>query len=859
MDFTRQDYTLCKTLVVTDANVLDDSPESQADRELLRSLSRQGVPCEAVGRFLVPGEHDTEPAPWLNEHGFTRDNASEANPPFPAEIKDGVLRCTAAEVPVTLFRGKTTRPNAQSAEEPGKFLQLLDAVFTRTHPAVVLARFGPSMPDVLAAARLRGIATIAYQLDGTLRDPALVRDASVVVVQSRLVADYLREAFGLPCVTLTPVLACTRSTQPPKPGSVVFDGTAPGSGLLVFAQLAEELAKRRPALPITVIGATGTVPIPTGGTIRCIPRTEAATAWAEAAVCVAPHLTWEHSPAGALHAIAHGVPVVASDRGASGELLGEAAVLLPLPERITTAYSDRLQPAEMAPWVDALLRFYDDAAFASRQRELAVLAQQRMSADELAPVYARFICEVVNRQPRARSSRIFSANGHAHTDERSQLQKLAENNTWPAEQPADAAPGKEQGWLGAGSDVMLTRSMTPKTKLVVELGAWLGLSTRYIADNAPHATVISVDHWQGSPEHKTQEHYRALLPRLYETFMARCWDYRERIVPLRMSSLEGLQRVADAGLQPDFVYVDAEHSYEAVTAELSLARKLFPHALLGGDDYDWTGVRQAVDEFARKNNLLVDRYGTRGWRLLENWQVSELSAIPPGRGQMAVLVPHLNGIEWECEQALRQLEQAGVRVIRRGGCSAIDVARNELLSGALHDGAESMLFIDADIGFEPVDALRLLARPEPVISAVYPKKSMREMASIFYDGVKELLFGPDTPGVYPLKYAATGFLCLKASLLRRMITQLQMPLCNTHWGRGVWPFFQPLIVPHGPGKWHYLAEDWAFSYRLTQMHVTPLADTSIRLWHWGRYGFGWEDAGTSTQRFRSYTYRLAPT
>ena len=37
--------------------------------------------------------------------------------------------------------------------------------------------------------------------------------------------------------------------------------------------------------------------------------------------------------------------------------------------------------------------------------------------------------------------------------------------------------------------------------------------------------------------------------------------------------------------------------------------------------------------------------------------------------------------------------------------------------------------------------------------------------------------------------------------------------------------------------------------------MTPLADTSARLWHWGRYGFGWEDAGMEMARFRSYSYR----
>ncbi len=97
----------------------------------------------------------------------------------------------------------------------------------------------------------------------------------------------------------------------------------------------------------------------------------------------------------------------------------------------------------------------------------------------------------------------------------------------------------------------------------------------------------------------------------------------------------------------------------------------------------------------------------------------------PRPGNAVVLVPHINGIEPECEQALRQMEAEGVRVVRKGGCSAIDVARNELASDALHDGADAVFFIDSDIGFDPQDAVRLLARLEPVVAGIYAKKGQR--------------------------------------------------------------------------------------------------------------------------------------
>ena len=848
----------CRVLYVADANLLDDSVEAAADRALLRALAGLGLPCEAVCRFAVPGGDGADPGPWLAERGWGSDPAGgPAGFVLPDDPAGAALRVYAGGIPVTLFRGP---PAGDDAGRAG-FLGLTETALGRSRPTVVVARPGPSLVGVLSAARAREVATAVLQSDATLRDPAPYRDADVVLTPTRLAADYLREAFGLPCAHLPPVAAGgPPAAPPPGGGAVVFDGTAPGTGLAVFVQVAGEVSRRRPGMTFVVLGGNGSVPIP-GGTdaIRCVPSRAPGRLWESALVCLAPALGWEHTPLTALAALAHGVPVVASDRGALPELLDGAGPLLALPEGLTATAPARLGPDVLTPWVDAVLRIADDPDYAAQLRALATEAGGRWAADALAPRYARFFAGLASRRPRAGAAATAngSGNGTAVGHKPAGLRRLAVANPWPETRPEDAAPGREQGGLGAGTDQTLARVLSPKTRLVVELGSWLGLSTRYIADHAPHATVVSVDHWRGNPEHLARDEYRALLPRLFETFQARCWDYRDRVVPLRADSLDGLRAVAAEGLRPDLVYVDAEHSYEAVSAELALARELFPDAALAGDDYDWEGVRRAVNEFAGRHGLVIDRSGARGWRLLEGWRAADAGQPPPGRGQWVVLVPHLNGIEWECEQALRQLEGAGVRVVRRGGCSAIDVARNELLSDALHDGAEAVLFVDSDIGFDPADALRLFARPEPVISAVYPKKGMRELATVFADGVTEVLFGQDAAGPYPVKYAATGFLRIRAGVLRRMIDGLRLPLCNTHWGRGVWPFFQPLVVPHGPGKWHYLGEDWAFSHRLQQIGETPLADTTIRLWHWGRYGFGWEDAGSMKERFRSYTYHLS--
>ncbi len=171
---------------------------------------------------------------------------------------------------------------------------------------------------------------------------------------------------------------------------------------------------------------------------------------------------------------------------------------------------------------------------------------------------------------------------------------------------------------------------------------------------------------------------------------------------------------------------------------------------------------------------------------------------PTVQGKPVVLVPHYAAVEKECDDGLRALGQAGITV-RRASFSAIDLLRCVMLSDALRDGFDPFLFIDADIGFNPDDALRLLARPEPVVAGIYMKKGSQDYSGAFAAGVNRVVFGPAAPGLYPMLYASTGFLRIRAGVLKRMIDELKLPHC--HWGpvKGIYPFFLPLCVPDGRG------------------------------------------------------------
>lgn len=200
------------------------------------------------------------------------------------------------------------------------------------------------------------------------------------------------------------------------------------------------------------------------------------------------------------------------------------------------------------------------------------------------------------------------------TDKHPALLNFAMEHAWPSEKP-DVPPFPQPDWLFPGTRELLSRSVSQSTRVIVELGSWTGRSTRFLANLAPQATVIAIDHWEGSPEHKEDPKLAQLLPRLYETFLSECWSYRDQIIPVRARSVEGLHRVAEAGLEPELVYIDADHGFDSVLNDLTTSLDLFPKALIVGDDWTWDSVRKAVETVAKNRGLQYEAFGS-GWRII---------------------------------------------------------------------------------------------------------------------------------------------------------------------------------------------------------------------------------------------------
>lgn len=134
----------------------------------------------------------------------------------------------------------------------------------------------------------------------------------------------------------------------------------------------------------------------------------------------------------------------------------------------------------------------------------------------------------------------------------------------------------------------------------VEVGSWRGRSTAYmavtIANSGKKIRFDAVDTWRGSLDEEIHQTDPSVVnDTLYDEFLANMSPVKDIVNPVRMTSIEASKQYEDNSL--DFVLIDGSHVYEDVCDDINhWLKKLKPGAMLAGDDYEWTGVKQAVNE-----------------------------------------------------------------------------------------------------------------------------------------------------------------------------------------------------------------------------------------------------------------------
>ena len=200
----------------------------------------------------------------------------------------------------------------------------------------------------------------------------------------------------------------------------------------------------------------------------------------------------------------------------------------------------------------------------------------------------------------------------------SPLQELRSQYPWPQSPPA--APPVDWS-IDAGGRELITQLIEERgISLVLEIGAFLGGSTRTWLDVSPDVQVVCVDPWPGSFEadFAREKNRPDLIEQLsgpdgsYHTFLASMWSYQDRVIPIRGWAPQALFDVHATGFQPELIYIDADKKGR----EIEVCHELFPNAIITGDDWWWGTERFSRPDDGYPIRKPVKEFCTRHGRYL---------------------------------------------------------------------------------------------------------------------------------------------------------------------------------------------------------------------------------------------------
>ncbi len=286
------------------------------------------------------------------------------------------------------------------------FLDLARQVLERFRPDVLLTYGGHAVSlGLMRRARASGTPVVFHLHNFGYGDRRGFVDASAILFPSEYSRRFYRERVGLEGTAIRYPMNLERAIAEDRdPRYVTLVNPQPEKGVSVFARIALELGRRRPDIPLLVVEGRGTseglarLPVDLSGLTnlnRMANTPDPRDFYRVSRAVLMPSLWRESLGRVAVEAMANNIPVLASDRGALPETLGDAGFVFTIPERYTAANAAIPTAREVAPWVSAIERLWDEPEFEARHRVLAEVQARRWDRNYLADRYETFFRSVV--------------------------------------------------------------------------------------------------------------------------------------------------------------------------------------------------------------------------------------------------------------------------------------------------------------------------------------------------------------------------------------------------------------------------------------------------------------------------------
>ncbi len=370
-----------------------------ATRDVLELLAGRGHECRALTAGLLDYYADTPLGPVLEAAGApVRRAVANVRAGVTAEVFD--LQLNGVRVTV-LPTSSSLASRAPDRAESHAFLNLAEQALDRFRPGVLLTFGGHAANlELMRLARSRGIAVVFHLHNFAYDHPAAFADASAVLVPSEYSRRHYARRLGLDCAAIPlPVRPERVVAAEREPRHLTFVNPSPVKGLTVFARIALELNRRRPDIPLLVVEGRaasdwlGRVPVDLSGLSnlhRMANTPDPRDFYRVSRAVLVPSLWRESFGRVAAEALANGLPVLAGDRGALPETLGDAGFVISIPGQYAPDSAAVPTAREVAPWVAAVERLWDDPDLEADQRRRALAEAPRWDPGRLAGAYEAF-------------------------------------------------------------------------------------------------------------------------------------------------------------------------------------------------------------------------------------------------------------------------------------------------------------------------------------------------------------------------------------------------------------------------------------------------------------------------------------
>jgi glycosyltransferase involved in cell wall biosynthesis len=367
-------------------------------REMMELLAARGWDCRSLTCGVFDYQRETSIDELLASQGL--DGSARR---LEASLGRGgtaeVLDLEVCGVRVTMLPTASSRADRAPAPHEGAvFLDLVEQVLKRFRPDALLTYGGhPVCLELMRRARATGTPVVFHLHNFGYGDRRGFADVSAIIFPSHHARQFYRDRVGLDGTVIPDPIRLDRTiVADPDPRYVTFINPQPEKGTTVFARIALELGRRRPDIPLLVVEGRGTsdglagLPVDLSGLTnlnRMANTPDPRDFYRLSRAILLPSLWRESLGRVAIEAMANGIPVLASDRGALPETMGEAGFVFTIPGRYTAANTAIPSPSEVAPWVATIERLWDDPPFEARHRALARAEARRWDLDRVAGAY----------------------------------------------------------------------------------------------------------------------------------------------------------------------------------------------------------------------------------------------------------------------------------------------------------------------------------------------------------------------------------------------------------------------------------------------------------------------------------------